>query len=214
MDKAFWHKKWELGELGFHQAKGNPLLKQTFDQLQLPSGARVFLPLCGKTGDIHWLLACGCQVVGCELSEQAVQALFQELGMTAAVTEHGRLKRYRAPMIELWVGDIFDLTREHIGVVDATYDRAALVALPDSVRPDYARQLTQLTKGSPQLLICFEYDQAEMKGPPFSVIEPEIRQLYESSYQVGMIIREPMPDGFNGRFTVNEVVWLLSPVES
>lgn len=211
MDKTFWHGKWERGELGFHQAQGNPLLKQHFDQLGLARGARVFVPLCGKTGDIPWLLSCGCQVVGCELSELAVQELFQELGVSATVTEHGSLKHYSTSSIDLWVGDLFELTHDHLGTVDAVYDRAALVALPDSLRADYARQLTRITGRAPQLLICFEYEQTEMTGPPFAIHEHEVRQLYPQPYRVQLINRVPVTGGLKGHVTADEAVWLVQP---
>ena len=64
MDGSFWHKKWERNEIAFHEREANPLLVRYFNELSLPEGSRVFVPLCGKTRDIHWLLSRGYRVVG------------------------------------------------------------------------------------------------------------------------------------------------------
>lgn len=134
MDADFWHDKWDNNQIGFHQADGNPLLVKHFPALALQTGARVFVPLCGKTRDIAWLLAQGCRVVGAELSERAVQQLFAEMDVVPDVTEVGRLTRYTAEGIDVFVGDIFDLDKAVLGPIDAVFDRAALVALPQDMR--------------------------------------------------------------------------------
>lgn len=81
MEASFWHRKWERGEINFHESEANPLLTTHFEKLDLAKGSRVFLPLCGKTRDIAWLLARGYRIAGAELSGQAIDALFQELGL-------------------------------------------------------------------------------------------------------------------------------------
>ncbi|MDX1678175.1 MAG: thiopurine S-methyltransferase, partial [Arsukibacterium sp.] len=99
MNPEFWQEKWQKREIAFHQAATNPLLVSCFNQLQLAPGARIFLPLCGKSLDIHWLLAQEYQVVGAELSELAVKELFAELAITPLVTKAGQLLRYASPDI-------------------------------------------------------------------------------------------------------------------
>ena len=58
--------------------------------------ARVFVPLCGKTRDIGWLLARGYRVAGAELSRLAVDQLFGDLGIEPEVAGQGRLTRCSA----------------------------------------------------------------------------------------------------------------------
>src|SRR5574337_641591 len=67
MDPNFWREKWAKGEIAFHQREANPLLVEHMARLELPPGSRVFLPLCGKTRDIAWLLSQGYRVCGAEL---------------------------------------------------------------------------------------------------------------------------------------------------
>src|SRR5690606_15848969 len=101
-----------------------------FDRLRLTAGSRLFLPLCGKTRDIAWLLEGGYRVAGVELSEVAIGVLFEELDLEPAIERSGNLLCYSGPGIDIHVGDIFELTAAQLGDVQAIYDRAALVALP------------------------------------------------------------------------------------
>jgi thiopurine S-methyltransferase len=45
MDAEFWHRKWALNEIGFHESAPNPLLLTHFEALSLAKGSRLFLPL-------------------------------------------------------------------------------------------------------------------------------------------------------------------------
>ena len=67
MEAKFWHDRWVSNEIGFHKNEANPLLVNYVDKLSLGKGSRVFLPLCGKTLDIGWLLSRGFRVAGAEL---------------------------------------------------------------------------------------------------------------------------------------------------
>lgn len=213
MEAEFWRRKWEAGEIGFHRAEPNPLLVRHFAALGLAPGARVFLPLCGKTRDIHWLLAQGHPVAGAELSRLAIGQLFDELGVAPEVTQAGALERWEAAGIVVHVGDVFDLDRAALGPVDATWDRAALVARPAGTRPRYAAHVAALTAGAPQLLVGYDYDQAAMAGPPFSTPEAEIRALYEGLYRVEALERRPADDRLRAA-AATETVWRLSRREA
>lgn len=206
---TYWQQKWETNNIAFHESKANPALVNNIGQLSLTPGARVFVPLCGKTLDIHWLLAQGFRVAGAELVELAVQQLFEELGVPPVVTDLGSLKRYSAENIDIFVGDIFQLTDTTLGPVDAVYDRAALVALPRAVRDRYTAHLLQMTHTAPQLLVVFEYDQSQMNGPPFSISAAEVSQHYAASYTPALAARRDIPNGLKGKCAAQEQVWIL-----
>ena len=72
MDESFWHRKWERNEIAFHEREANPLLVTYFRELSLPEGSRLFLPLCGKTLDIHWLLTHSYRVARSELCKATI----------------------------------------------------------------------------------------------------------------------------------------------
>jgi thiopurine S-methyltransferase len=209
MDADFWHRKWANNEIGFHESAVNPLLVKHFSALGLEPGDRVFLPLCGKTLDIRWLLSNDYRVVGAELSKLAVEQLFDELGVEPVVSACGPTQRYSTPPLDVFVGDIFDVSSELLGPVNAIYDRAALVALPEAMRGRYAAHLMEITAKAPQLLICFEYDQNMMAGPPFSLAGEEVARHYRATYEVNLLDRVDIPGGFKGKIPATESVWLL-----
>lgn len=157
-----------------------------------------------------WLLSRGYRVAGVELSELAVGQLFDELGVEPRVSEAGGLKRYAAENLDIFLGDFFDLTADLLGPVDAIYDRAALVALPEAMRRRYATHLVSNTGKAPQFLITFEYDQSRMDGPPFSVSNREVRQLYEDHYGVTLAESRDIPGGLKGKVESTEDAWLLA----
>ncbi len=99
-----------------------------------------------------------------------------------------------------------------IGSVDAIYDRAALVALPEEMRHRYTAHLMKITNKAPQLLICFEYDQTLMEGPPFSISDKEIDKHYSGSYNLTLILSADVSGGLKGKYLAKENVWLLRNV--
>lgn len=212
MDANFWHEKWETNRIGFHESQPNPLLVAHFHSLSLRQGSRIFVPLCGKTLGIAWLLSNGYRVAGAELSEMAIRQLFAELGIEPEVTDVGDLKHYHATDIDIFVGDVFAVTREMLGDVDAVFDRAALVALPEAIRIQYTNYIKDITDYAPQLLITFEYDQRLMNGPPFSVTGEEVSRHYASDYDISPLATEDI--GLKGTQAVSEKVWLLQSVNN
>ncbi len=210
MDAEFWHERWETNQLGFHQEAHNPMMVAHAGRLQLQPGERVFVPLCGKTLDIGWFLSNGQHVLGAELSELAVEQLFESLELEPTRSPVGDLVRYSAENIDNYAGDIFSLTSETLGPVKAIYDRAALIALPAEMRRRYAEHLVALTHRAPQLLISVEYDQSEMSGPPFSVVGEEIEQLYAPHYEVTKLASADVPGGLKGICKADQTAWLLS----
>ncbi len=209
MEASFWHQKWERGDIAFHESEANLFLVEHFEKLNPAKGSRVFLPLCGKTRDIAWLLAHDYRVVGAELSELAVNELFKELGLEPEISKVEKLVRYSAKDIDLLVGDIFDVSAEFLGPVNAIYDRAALVALPAGVREQYTSQLMNITDTAPQLLITYEYDQRLIAGPPFSVNADEVKRHYGATYQLNSVESKNVAGGLRGKAASTETAWLL-----
>lgn len=217
MEADFWHDRWENNLTGFHLNEVNPYLKENWTSLNLQSGARVFVPLCGKSLDLIWLADQGFDVVGIELSPLAVDAFFDENNLTAKSTQVAGLECKQSENITLFCGDFFALTTEILGQIDAVYDRASLVALPPAMRQDYASKLTEITESAPKLLVTMEYDQSKMDGPPFSVSEEEVRTLYQGNYQVKLLTAQDVL-GNNEKFrekglnAMDECIYQLVPI--
>jgi thiopurine S-methyltransferase len=177
MDSNFWHSRWSEGKIGFHEGKPNEHLVKHL--AVLGTKARVFVPLCGKSEDLAFLAAQGHELIGVELVESAVQAFFDEHGVKPTVSKHGPFTQYTAQNITLLAGDFFACTPALLGRVDALYDRAAVIALPEQMRGGYVKHLrTLMPVGARGLIITVEYPQDKMEGPPFSVPEAELRAHY------------------------------------
>ena len=138
-----------------------------------------------------------------------MEALFSELNLTPTITQVGSLVQYSAQNITLWNGDIFALNQTLIGKVDAVYDRAALVALPLAMRECYTAHISSITQHAQQLLVCFNYDQAQIDGPPFCVNADEVRRLYEKIYKVNLLESAMLEGGLKGKVVALEQVWHL-----
>ncbi|MEM6711985.1 MAG: thiopurine S-methyltransferase [Pseudomonadota bacterium] len=209
MEASFWHERWDAGRTAFHQSNGNPHLAKHIGALNLKRGATVFVPLSGKTRDIAWLLAHGFSVVAVELSQLAIDQLFEDLEVEPDIKNIGDLVLHTAPRLRVFVGNVFALTPDDLGPVEAVYDRAALVALPPDMRLRYAKLIHSLTKGAPQLLVCFEYDQSQMNGPPFAVDQAELCRVHGERYAVHLLARIPVDGGFRAVGSADETIYML-----
>ena len=188
MGPKFWQERWALNQIGFHLPEVNPYLQRHLPQLALEEGAKVLVPLCGKSLDLMWLASQGHRVLGVELSEQAVEAFFTEQNLTPQITQRGEFKVYQADLIEVWCGDVFALGAEAVADCTALYDRAALIALPPLMRVGYAECLNRLLpSGCQGLLITLDYDQTQKAGPPFAVTDDEISVLFAPRWSLQVL---------------------------
>lgn len=187
MEHAFWHSRWSEGRIGFHEGVPNEHLVRHLDLL---AGARrLLVPLCGKAEDLAFLASPeggSHEVVGVELVEQAVRDFFAEHALTPTITHDGPLVRYQSGPLTLFAGDFFALTTAQLGRVDGLYDRAALIALPPEMRGPYVHHMRALLPpGAPGLLVAVEYPPGRLSGPPFSVLEDEVRALWTGARLLG-----------------------------
>ncbi|MEM8704789.1 MAG: thiopurine S-methyltransferase [Pseudomonadota bacterium] len=214
MEPTFWKDRWREGKTAFHEGAANFHLVRHFRLLGLDPGAHVFLPLCGKTVDIDWLRAQGCRVSGSELSADATAAVFERLKVTPEIRQIRGLHLYSCDGLDLWQGDFFELQGVDLGAVDAVYDRAALVAMPPSMRGGYVGLLRGLSGAVPHLLVTYHYDQTRMDGPPFSVPESDIRAHYEDAFEISPLSSVDIYGALAERCSGQEQSWFLRPSSS
>jgi thiopurine S-methyltransferase len=165
--------------------------------LPLKPDNRIFVPLCGKSIDMLWLVQQGYEVIGHELSVLACHAFFEENGISVEYVQEEKFTVFKSPGITLFAGDFFKLDKTLLANVDAVYDRAALIALPSDMRKKYVNQLRNLIPPlTPIFLITTDYPQEDMQGPPFSVGEAEVHALFEgaSIHQLYNRAFKTMPD--------------------
>lgn len=200
----FWKARWSEQRIGFHLPQVNPLLTtfgsrwlgvESLDTPAALSGRRVLVPLCGKTVDLLWLAERGAHVVGVEFIEQAAAAFFQETSVTVSIQREDNVAVYRSAEqgmnLEIWVADFFKLSPRNLGMFDAVYDRAALIALEPHMRDAYSDRIAQLShQGARLLVVTVEHDGGS--GPPFSIAEAEVRSIWDGKFAVELVSDEDL----------------------
>ena len=120
-----------------------------------------------------------------------------------------RYSLYEFDEISIFCGDFFQAP---LATYDLIYDRAALIALPQDMRLEYVAKLKRhLSQHGKILLVSLDYPQGCCEGPPFSVNESEIRQLF-SEFQLTRLERNNEtnrpPKATDAEFFAEEV-WLI-----
>ena len=175
MESKFWIDVWKEKKIGFHKEQTNELLINFLPKLEIRPSSFIFVPLCGKSQDLIYLAdlghkVIGHKVIGIELSEIGVKEFFSENNISFEIKEIGKLLKYTSDKIDIYLGNIFDLTSDILGPIDVVYDRASMIALPIDIREKYNKKIDDLTDAKTKLLlITLEYDQQKVAGPPFSV---------------------------------------------
>jgi thiopurine S-methyltransferase len=175
----------------------------------------VFVPLCGKSLDLKWLIDQGHYVIGCELSGKACEEFVNENALEFTVTDTRDFKVFKGKLFTLFNGDIFKLSSEVVGKLDAIYDRAALIALDESTRKSYAALLkntllpNHIDPAFEWLQIILTRTPTDSSGPPHSVTLEEIEKLYGSSFRIELLNREKVDMGQGITSITEESVLLL-----
>lgn len=185
MEHEFWHNAWDNGRQGWHQKSINQHLETWWGKFNADASEPVFVPLCGKSLDMLWLLGQGHPVTGVELNEGAVRAFFEENGIPATQQKRDNFHVYHNAELSIYTGDFFKLTHSELNETKFVFDRAALIALPPAMRRDYVEKMKDILNiGSKIFLITTVYDENEMSGPPFSVEDEEVRDLFSTGFDV------------------------------
>ena len=194
MEHEFWHARWANNEIGFHEGSVNRYLHNHWQELAARGGETVFVPMCGKAKDMWWLYDRGHPVIGVELSEIACKDFFEEAGARARVKPGRPFTRFIHDRLELWCGDFFQLVPGDLSNIRLVYDRAALIALPPHMRPEYAQHLNAILPDQAAiLLVTLDYRNHEVQGPPFNVSDAEVHTLYGQDFEVEHILTSLLP---------------------
>ena len=99
--------------------------------------------------------------------------------------------------VELYVGDIYDCTKDSVGQFDALWDCNALVAVNPGDREKYSKTLIALVKPKGRILLTtYEYDQSLRVKFPHSVPEAIVTPLYKRECSVTLAARIDMKDTY------------------
>jgi len=213
-----WISRWESNRIGWHAEQVNRHLNRYLDRFELSFGESVFVPLCGKTNDMQFLLEKNIKVIGVEMSNIAIEQFFSENNLDYSVSKIGQFVLYEGDGIILYCGDFFDLDSKHLENVKAIYDRASLIALDEDLRQKYAKHLSDIIEVDARiLLLTLNYPQHQRSGPPFAVSKEEVKQLFNGSFDIQELYciedieNEPMFQNLGVDFVEKEV-YLLQKV--
>lgn len=197
--------QWKNQRTAFHLSDVNRILKDHVDKLISTDNddeddteeddkgkatclnRRVFVPLCGKTLDMTFLTKLADEVVGVEGIRMALEQFSEEnpdLNVKFEGTVNG-FDRFVGDKIILLRGNYFDLDDTKAGgKFGAIYDRGSMVAIEPHLRTDYVDTLGKLiAPGGKILLVVLERlgeEEAVKRGPPFTLPDSTIRELFES----------------------------------
>ncbi|OWF35528.1 probable thiopurine S-methyltransferase [Mizuhopecten yessoensis] len=177
-----WNERWGKKQTQFHMPKVHPMLSKCIDRLtDGKKNLRFFVPLCGKSMDLNWLLEQGHEVVGCDCSEAGCKEVFERdsIPYTTEYRQNVKSTLLKATdrKLSLYVGDFFQLQRKELGEFDCVWDRGSLVAVPVKKRQEYADIiLSIMTNETRYLLDCFLVNNDIFGGPPFNCTEEEVNK--------------------------------------
>ena len=210
-----WINRWENNKIGWHAEQVNRHLNKYLDRFELSFGESVFVPLCGKTNDMPFLLDEGLNVIGVEMSNIAIDQFFSENELDHIVSKVDKFDLYEGDRIKLYCGDFFDLKSKHLENLTAIYDRASLIALNEELRQKYVKHLSDIIGFDARvLLLTLNYPQHQRSGPPFAVSKEEVDQLCNGSFDIQELYciedieNEPMFQNLGVDFVEKAVYWL------
>ena len=192
MKFQFWKESWDQGGFctSFHRRDIHPYVRKYLNE-QAIRDKNVLVPLCGKSLDMLYMAQYAKRVIGVELIESAIDEFIEDNQLSVTQpTPHV----YQIDNITILHRDFFQLEPREIGPVDWIYDRAALVALPATMRAEYRRAVDRLSTADTQtLLITLEYHPL-LESAPFSISPNEVRTYYEGGYRISHVESPLLPE--------------------
>lgn len=178
----------------------NETLKRHASWLLSGGPHRVLVPFCGKTHDLAWIAGQGHHVLGVEVSPIAVEALFKREGWAVEPVALDGALVWTAGPVTVVCGDLFTLPSGLIEPCDRLWDRAALVALPASMRRTYVRCVRARLVADALGLVCtLESVPEDRGGPPFTVREQEVLEHYAGARVSSEPTEQPEPETYLSR---------------
>ena len=182
MEQQFWVDSWDEGG-----TKTSFRLRDVHEhavalaESGVLDGARVLVPLCGKSVDLPFFARYAREVIGVELVSRAVTEFFEDNGLEPVEGPPGV---HTAGNLTIRCADLFRLTPEELGPLDVVYDRASLIAFPDDMRDRYVAKMTELTRpGARYWINTLEY-RPVLPAPPFTVGPEQIEAYFGGAFDI------------------------------
>jgi thiopurine S-methyltransferase len=142
----FWENRYKNNKIEWHINEINPMLLKHLRTL-IPTSAeepktvsnskKIFLPLCGKTKDIPFLLSLGLEVFGVESVASAIVELGEENGLDIKFDPINSIYHTADGRLQIYCGDFFTCPIEKFGPFDCVWDRGSFIAIDYPLRELY-----------------------------------------------------------------------------
>ena len=219
MEKTYWLNRWKAGKTQFNQPTPHRFLIKHFKTLSLQPQEQVFVPLCGKSIDMTWLMQQNQQVIGVEISPLAIADFLKENKLHTTSFGEGLFQVHQNASCTLYNGDIFNLTSQQLSEIKAVYDRGCLTALPPkTLRGQYVDWLkATIPLNTKILLIVIQHGASEINEPPFSTSFEEVNLCFNNDFSVTQLEKEfitelPPHWAERGVYEAYECVYLLQKI--
>nr|XP_039260200.1 probable thiopurine S-methyltransferase [Styela clava] len=169
----------------FDQA--SPMLRKHIKSL-LPNAIRkrIFLPLCGKSPDIKWLIDEGYEVVGLECSEHAILEFFEENSVefekSVSTKDHSfRVYTGKTANVVIYEGDYFKFNSDIAGgLFDAVWDSASLNTIELASRKPYVEIMRSVLDKQAKYMLSAMYfgEKRTWINNPFDITDADMTELF------------------------------------
>ncbi|XP_063964217.1 thiopurine S-methyltransferase-like [Lytechinus pictus] len=121
------------------------------------TGSTIFLPLCGMSNDIKWLVDQGHRVIGLDIVEKSFRLFFEKYQMSFTVNDlpnipNGKVFENKEKTIKLFKCNMFDFDVSLMEKVDGIWDCGALIVISTPDRPKYGQMLLSVLKPGGRIL--------------------------------------------------------------
>ncbi|RUS87827.1 hypothetical protein EGW08_004426 [Elysia chlorotica] len=203
---SYWIKRWEKDQIAFHKPEVHRMLIKHQKMLSANGKPKnVFVPLCGKTLDLKWLIDQGIDTVGLDAAQTALQQVFTESGQewvessVSLLGAEGKLFSSKDGQLKLYCGNMMTFSEEIAGTFDAVWDRGCIVALRREDIKRYAQIIKNILRSGGRILVeLLQFDVSIMDDitsptkppPPFPMYEQDLKNLYEPECYVEFVDQE------------------------
>lgn len=154
-----WSRCWEEGVTPWDLGQPTPAVVELAKSGTLPGdAATVLVPGCGAGYDVVALSGPGRFVIGLDICESAVAKAKQWSASAAAAAD--------ASLFAFVAADFF--TWEPLELFDLIFDYTFFCAFHPSMRPAWAKRMTDLLKPNGELITLMYLAEGQEAGPPFN----------------------------------------------
>ena len=158
----------------------------------------IFLPLCGRSPDMIWLVSQGHRVTGVEWLESVIQQFFTENNLEYEIKTDVNVGKDKSLVysaktipITIYCCDMFSVTSEVVDKFDCILDVGSMASQPPVVYNEYSAICRTMLKPKGSILLStFNFDQPLRKHPPFACPLEEIQNTYGVEFDVVLAQKE------------------------